>query len=84
MLKYDNVSHFTSFHECRSLFLEPAFNVNGTFTDKMVVLSRMKMMAKLALLTVASAGFGVVMGLIMSSFEFNATMGIDTNRSSRS
>jgi hypothetical protein len=84
MFKYDSVSHFTGFHENKGLFLDSAFTPYGTFTDKMVVLSRLKMLGKIMLLTVASAGFGVVMGLIMSSFEFNATMGIDTNRSTRS
>lgn len=42
------------------------------------------MLFKIGLITFASAGFGVVMGLIMSSFEFNATMGVDTSRSTRS
>ena len=35
-------------------------------------------------MTVASAGFGFFMGLIMSSFEFNRQMHIDTDRSTRS
>jgi len=42
------------------------------------------MLAKVGMITMASAGFGIVMGFIMSSFEFNATMGIDTSRSTRS
>ena len=42
------------------------------------------MLGKCALVTVASAGFGFFMGLIMSSFEFNRTMHIDTDRSTRS
>jgi hypothetical protein len=36
---------------------------------------------KLALMTVGSAGFGVLMGMFMSSFEFNSTMQVDTSRS---
>ena len=41
-------------------------------------------MAKVALITCASAGFGVAMGFVMSSFEFNSTMGVDTTRSTKS
>ena len=39
---------------------------------------------KLAMITFASAGFGVIMGFFMSSFEFNSTMAVDTDRSTRS
>jgi len=39
---------------------------------------------KVGLITVASAGFGVIMGFFMSSFEFNSTMAVDTERSTRS
>ena len=39
---------------------------------------------KIVLMTGASAGFGVVMGMFMSSFEFNSTMGVDTDRSTKS
>ena len=40
------------------------------------------MFGKVAIITIASAFFGLGMGMIMGSFEFNMTMGIDTNRSS--
>ena len=39
---------------------------------------------KVVLITGASAGFGILMGFIMSSFEFNQSRVIDTNRSSYS
>ena len=39
---------------------------------------------KVVLITGASAGFGILMGFIMSSFEFNQQRVIDTNRSSYS
>ena len=39
---------------------------------------------KVFLITGASAGFGILMGFIMSSFEFNQSRVIDTNRSSSS
>lgn len=47
----------------------------------MVFNSAFASMAKVAMITIASGGFGVVMGLIMSSFEFNHTMNVDTSRS---
>ena len=39
---------------------------------------------KVVLITGASAGFGILMGFIMSSFEFNQQRVVDTNRSSSS
>ena len=42
------------------------------------------MAAKVAMITGASAGFGILMGVVMSSFEFNQSRVIDTNRSSSS
>lgn len=66
------------------MFLESQFNLRGSFTDAMIQLSMMKTALKVGLITVASAGFGVVMALVMSSFEFNSTMGVDTSRSTRS
>ena len=50
----------------------------------MVYASALKLVAKIALITAASGGFGVMMGLVMSSFEFNHTMQIDTDRSTKS
>ena len=66
------------------MFLEPQFNLRGSFTDAMIQMTLFKTFLKVGLITVASGGFGVVMGLIMSSFEFNSTMGVDTSRSTRS
>ena len=39
------------------------------------------MIGKVAMFGVASAGFGVAMGIFMGSFEYNMSMGIDTSRS---
>ncbi len=69
MLKSDGLARSTSFHEHRNIFLEPQFNLQSPFTEKQIQLSALKMFAKIALITGASAGFGVMMGLIMSSFE---------------
>ena len=44
----------------------------------------MKSVMKLILITGGSAGFGALMALFMSSFEFNSSMNIDTSRSTRS
>ena len=38
----------------------------------------------MGMITFASAGFGAVMGMFMSSFEFNSSMQVDTDRSTRS
>jgi hypothetical protein len=81
MLKYENVGHFTSIHNSKMSFLEPQFDVEGSFTDKTFQLHKTMMFAKVAMITFASAFFGLGMGMIMGSFEFNMTMGIDNNRS---
>ena len=78
------MSRYTGFHECRNIFLEPSFNMNESFTEKMIRETSLKMIGKIALITVASSGFGVAMGLIMSSFETNNAQIVDTNRSTRS
>ena len=39
---------------------------------------------KVFMITTVSAGFGILMGFFMSSFEFNSSMGVDVNRSTRS
>jgi hypothetical protein len=44
----------------------------------------LKMVGKLVMITGASAGFGIFMGLLMSSFEHNSTMVVDTSRSTKS
>jgi hypothetical protein len=36
------------------------------------------------MITGASAGFGIFMGLLMSSFEHNSTMAVDTSRNTKS
>ena len=72
MFSKRSASSLTGFHDYPSLFLEPAFNIREPFTENMIREASLKMMAKVALITVASAGFGVAMGLLMSSFESNS------------
>jgi len=50
----------------------------------MIQLIALKSMAKIVLITGASAGFGIMMGLIMSSFETSNASIIDNSRSTRS
>ena len=38
------------------------------------------MAGKVFMITVASAGFGLAMGMLMGSFEYNMTMGVDNSR----
>ena len=75
---------YTSIHLDKDTFVKPQFEPRKEFTDTMIFLNGFKMMGKIALITLASAGFGFFMGLIMSSFEFNRQMHIDTDRSTRS
>ena len=44
----------------------------------------LKILGKIVMITGASAGFGIFMGLLMSSFEHNSTMVVDTSRSTKS
>lgn len=78
------MTHFTNFHENQRLFIDPQFNLEAPFTEKMVQLSSLKMFGKVLMVTGASAGFGVFMGLLMSSFEHNSTMVVDVSRSTKS
>lgn len=88
-----NLHFFTGFHSFRNTYLEPQFNLDHPFTEKMIrksffhsplEINAMKTVLKVALITGASAGFGMFMGLLMSSFEYNQMQAIDHNRSSRS
>jgi hypothetical protein len=45
--------------------------MEGSFTDKTFQLHKTMMYAKVAMITIASAGFGLGMGMLMGSFEFN-------------
>ncbi|CAI2381831.1 unnamed protein product [Moneuplotes crassus] len=74
----------TSLHYDTDTFNKPQFSLKQDLTDKTIFLNSFKMLGKCALVTFASAGFGFFMGLIMSSFEFNRQMHIDTDRSTRS
>ena len=84
MLNSNSVSRFTSFCDCKNIFLEPQFNIQTPFTEKMIQLVALKSMAKIVLITGASAGFGIMMGLIMSSFETSNAQIVDNTRSTRS
>jgi len=61
-------------------FLEPQFDLKNAFMEKILEMHRVMMAAKVAMITIASAGFGIGMGVLMGSFEYNMTMGVDTNR----
>ena len=50
----------------------------------MIEQSWLKAAVKIAIITGASAAMGIAMALFMSSFEFNSTNAIDTDRSTRS
>ena len=50
----------------------------------MVSINSTMMGLKVFLITGASAGFGLAMGFFLSSFEFNSTRAVDTDRASRS
>lgn len=84
MTDFDKVSYFTSMHEEQKVFFDPTFNLSTSFTEKQVQINSLKNFFKLLMMTGVSAGFGVVMGMFMSSFEFNSTMGVDTERSTKS
>ena len=77
----NSVTHFSSFHKAKNSFLEPQYDLLATFTEKTLEHERMQMLGRVAVITVASAGFGLAMGVFMGSFEYNMTMGIDNNRS---
>jgi len=51
-----------------------------SFTDMALAGERFKMLAKVAMITGASAVFGIGMGIFMGSFEYNMSMAVDTNR----
>ena len=84
MSDFDRVSYFTSFHQNREIYLDPQFNKNGAFTEKLLSHNTTMMIAKIGLITGASAGFGFAMGFIMSGFEFNSTRAVNTDKTSRS
>ena len=84
MTDYNRVSYFTSFHTDRETYLEPCFNKNGSFTEKLLSNNVMMMVGKVGLITGASAGFGFALGFIMSGFEFNSSRVVNTDKTSRS
>ena len=84
MLNYKSVTYYSSLHQNRDVFFEEKFNLVGSFTERQIALNTPALLLKLGLITVGSAGFGALMGLFMSSFEFSSSMNIDTNRSTSS
>ena len=84
MTDFNRISYFTSFHRDREVYLDPLFNKNGSFTEKLMSHNMWMMIGKIGLITGASAGFGFAMGFIMSGFEFNSTRVVNTDRTSRS
>ena len=83
MTDFNRVSYFTGFHMEREVFLDPQFNKNGAFTEKLLSNNMMIMVGKIGLITGASAGFGFAMGFIMSGFEFNSSRVVNTDVTSR-
>ena len=84
MTDFNRVSYFTSFHQDREVYLEPCFNKNGAFTEKLMSVNMQMMAIKIIMITGASYGMGFAMGFIMSGFEFNSSRVINTDVASRS
>ena len=84
MTDFNRVSYFSGFHQNKEVYLEPCFNKNGAFTEKLLAQNVFMMGAKICLITGASAGFGFALGFIMSGFEFSSSRVINTDRTSRS
>lgn len=81
MLNNDSVGHYTTFHDDRMTYLDSQFDLKMSFTEKAIADARPMMAIKVGAITIASAGFGIGMGVLMGSFEYNMTMGVDNNRS---
>ena len=50
----------------------------------MISLNWPKAVMKLGIITGASFFFGVMMGMFFGAFEFNSSLGVDTDRSTKS
>ena len=81
MMSLNSIGRFTNFHDSKQTFLEPQYDLKSSFTDKILEMHRNTMMFKVAMITVASAGFGLIMGIFMGSFEYNMNIGVDTSKS---
>ena len=81
MVSLNSIGRFTNFHDSKMSFLEPQYDLKSSFTDKILEMHRNTMMFKVAMITVASAGFGMIMGIFMGSFEYNMNIGVDTSKS---
>lgn len=84
MTSFDSVGYFTEFHDNNQLLLDKPWELKKSFTDNMIESSYLKAIMKVVIITGASAAMGIGMAIFMSSFEFNSTMAIDTDRSTRS
>ena len=84
MTDFNRISYFTSFHMNKEVYLDPQFNKNGAFTEKLLSHNAFIMAGKVGLITCASAGFGFALGFIMSGFEFNSSRVVNTDVPSRS
>ena len=80
ILSKESIGRYTNFHDNKMAFLEPPFDLTATFTEKVLEQSRIWMAGKVCMITIASAGFGLGMGMLMGSFEYNMTMGVDNSR----
>ena len=56
-----SISHYTNLHDNRMAFIEPQFDTNNSFFQKTFEGARLQMAGKVAIITVASLGFGVAM-----------------------
>lgn len=79
-----NISYFTTFHRETKAFFEPQWEMRNSFTDAQISHSIPKFCIKIAGIAGISFGFGALMGMFMSSFEFNSSLGVDTDRSTKS
>ena len=82
MTSFDRISYYTGFHRSQETYLDPAYNLNTSFTERALEANKMMMGLKVGLITGGSAVFGLGMGFIMSSFEFNSSRVVDTDRTS--
>ena len=58
MTDFNRVSYFTSFHQNREVYLDPQFNMHGSFSEALLSHNMLLMAGKIGLITGASAGFG--------------------------
>lgn len=84
MCNFDNVSYFTTFHKEQDVIFEPVFNLDQSFSERRRAQDYIKNVFRICIMTIGSGAFGAAIAMFMSSFEFNSSMGVDTDRSTRS